>query len=71
LVLAVVALAKSDKLFDGVKGVYVKAVVTSLDVSVIAPVRVLNEVTLPALLKAAGSHAIPSHTYKEFALVLQ
>ena len=71
MVLAVEALAKSDKLFAEFNGVYDKAVVTSLDVNVIAPVRLLKEVTLPALLNAAGSQLLPSHTYKEFTLVFQ
>ena len=71
LVLEVVALATSDKLFDEFNGVYVKAVVTSLDVNVIAPVRVLKAVTLPALLNAAGSQALPSHIQRALPTVFQ
>jgi hypothetical protein len=44
-------------------GVYVNAPVTSPEVSVTAPVLVLNDDTAPDVLNAAAFHADPSHTY--------
>ena len=52
-------------------GVNVNASVTSVDVNVIAPLRVLKEVTAPVVLKAASSQAEPSQTYNWLPVLFQ